>query len=260
MLVVTALAWLALCVSASATSATVTLGSPLQELGLTSQCPAQPCELVQTSLPQSGAAVISPMRGVVVTWSMLGGSSSFPYRLQVLSPGPEGSYTATGSSAPSVPTGPGLQTFATAIPIQAGQVIAIELQAGAPLAYAPTLGADFDRLTPPLVDGGIGTATPGSSFELGFNAEIAPEFAIPAETPVTGTVPTPAATGACRVPGLAGRKLAAAKKRIRKAGCRVGKVKKLKGATAKAGVVVKQNPKAGKILAPGAKVHVKLGQ
>jgi PASTA domain len=37
------------------------------------------------------------------------------------------------------------------------------------------------------------------------------------------------------------------------------KVKKKEGVTAKTGKVVKQNPKPGKILAPGSKVSVKLG-
>lgn len=254
-----ALVWLASSFSAPAATATVTLGSPLQDLNSTSQCPAQSCALIQTTLPQPGTAVTSPLSGVVVGWRMLGGSSSFPYRLQVLSPGPGGSYTATGSSPPSVPTGPELQRFRTAIPIAAGQVVAIELQAGAPLAFAPTLGAGFDRLAPPLAIGGIGTAMPGSSFELGFNAQIAPR----ASAPVTATAAAPAPVAgsvACRVPNLAGSRLAGAKKRIRKAGCKLGTVKKLEGATAKTGVVVKQNPKTGRILAPGAKVNVKLGQ
>lgn len=36
-------------------------------------------------------------------------------------------------------------------------------------------------------------------------------------------------------------------------------MKKLGDATAKTGEVVKQNPKPGKLLAPGTKVNVKLG-
>jgi hypothetical protein len=258
-LVATALTCLALFLDAPAADAAVTLGSPLQELSSTSQCSAQPCALIQTSLPQPGTAVISPMSGVVVSWRMLGGSSSFQYRLQVLTPGPEGSYTATGFSAPSVPSGSGLQIFPTAIPIQAGQVIAIELDAGAPLAYAPTLGAGFDRLVPPLGIGDVGTAIPGFSFELGFNAEVV--AASPAPTAAaTGIVPAPAADfAACRVPGLGGTRLRPAKKRIRKAGCRVGKVTRPKGVSARTGVVVKQGPKAGRVLAPGAKVNVTLG-
>jgi hypothetical protein len=64
----------------------------------------------------------------------------------------------------------------------------------------------------------------------------------------------------CRVPQLRGKKLKASKKKLRKADCRVGKVKKLHDATAKAGEVVKQNPKPGKILPPGAKVKVILDE
>jgi PASTA domain/IPT/TIG domain len=62
----------------------------------------------------------------------------------------------------------------------------------------------------------------------------------------------------CKVPQLKGKKLKAAKKKLRKAGCKLGKAKKLHGATAKTGKVVKQNPKPGKILAPGTKVKVTL--
>lgn len=66
----------------------------------------------------------------------------------------------------------------------------------------------------------------------------------------------------CRVPTLARRTLAKAKERIKAEGCRVGKVRRAKGATAKTGRVVKQNPKptgAGDFLAPGTKVSIKLG-
>lgn len=85
--------------------------------------------------------------------------------------------------------------------------------------------------------------------------------------PVTISVTTPAGTAtaaaqfsytACVVPNVAGRKLKGAKKGLRKAGCGVGKVKFLRGATAKTGRVTKQNPKAGKVLAPGVKVNIKL--
>jgi beta-lactam-binding protein with PASTA domain len=64
---------------------------------------------------------------------------------------------------------------------------------------------------------------------------------------------------ACTVPKLKGKKLKAAKKALAKADCKLGKVKKLKGATTKTGKVKKQSPKPGTILAPGAKVRVKLG-
>jgi beta-lactam-binding protein with PASTA domain len=62
----------------------------------------------------------------------------------------------------------------------------------------------------------------------------------------------------CVVPKLKGKKLKAAKKALRKALCKIGIVKKLHGATAKTGRVVNQKPGAHKVLAPGAKVSVKL--
>jgi hypothetical protein len=55
------------------------------------------------------------------------------------------------------------------------------------------------------------------------------------------------------------QELKAAKKGLTKANCKLGKVKKLGGATAKTGKIKSQSPKAGKVLAPGSKVSVKLG-
>jgi hypothetical protein len=64
---------------------------------------------------------------------------------------------------------------------------------------------------------------------------------------------------ACVVPNLKRYKLAAAKSRLRRAGCKPGTIRKLGEATAKTGIVVGQGPKPGRILAPGSKVNVQLG-
>lgn len=63
----------------------------------------------------------------------------------------------------------------------------------------------------------------------------------------------------CLVPRLRGRSLKAAKRRLTKADCTIGKVKKPKGVTARTGRVVKQNPKPGVVLASGTAVRVTLG-
>lgn len=63
---------------------------------------------------------------------------------------------------------------------------------------------------------------------------------------------------ACIVPKLKDRKLKAAKTRLRNAGCKIGKVKKLDGATGKNGKVTKQSPKPNKTRLPGTKVNVTL--
>lgn len=62
----------------------------------------------------------------------------------------------------------------------------------------------------------------------------------------------------CVVPNLRGRKLKAAKKRARRSGCKVGRVRALEGATAKTGEVVRQKPKAGTTVPAGTKVAVTL--
>jgi hypothetical protein len=60
----------------------------------------------------------------------------------------------------------------------------------------------------------------------------------------------------CVVPNLRKNKLKAAKKRLRNAGCKLGKVTKRNRATAKNGKVIKQNPKPKSVRVPGTKVNV----
>jgi hypothetical protein len=68
-----------------------------------------------------------------------------------------------------------------------------------------------------------------------------------------------AAPTQCKVPKLKGRNLKVAKKAIRRAGCKVGRVAKAGGATAATGKVKAQRPKPGRSVAKGTKVTVKLG-
>ena len=76
--------------------------------------------------------------------------------------------------------------------------------------------------------------------------------------PSGGSQVSATATAKCRVPKLRGKKLSAVRKALRRNGCRLGKVKKRKGATARNGKVVKQKPAAGKLLPAGAKVAITL--
>lgn len=94
---------------------------------------------------------------------------------------------------------------------------------------------------------------------------VAPNSTKLSKVPVVVTTGAGSATSAqtfaykgCKVPQLQGKKLKASKKTARKRDCKVGKVKKLGGASAKTGKVVAQNPKPGKLLLPGAKIKVTL--
>jgi hypothetical protein len=72
------------------------------------------------------------------------------------------------------------------------------------------------------------------------------------------TAVQPPPTG-CVVPKLKGKNLGAAKKAIRKAHCRVGKVRHVKSTKKYRGRVISQSPKPGKHLRRGAKVALKVG-
>lgn len=126
-------------------------------------------------------------------------------------------------------------------------------------------GTDFANVSG-VSFGGV----PASSFSVGAEGQInavAPHGkAGTVDVTVTTVAGTTAVTAAdkftyqaCVVPKLKGKKLKAAKKKLRKAGCKLGKVKLRKGATNKTGKVVKQSRKAGKQLPPGTKVNVTLG-
>jgi hypothetical protein len=65
---------------------------------------------------------------------------------------------------------------------------------------------------------------------------------------------------ACVVPNVKGKTLQRAKSLLRQRGCKLGHVKKVEAPAKKEGKVLKQTPKAGKILAPGARVRVNLGK
>jgi IPT/TIG domain/PASTA domain len=66
---------------------------------------------------------------------------------------------------------------------------------------------------------------------------------------------------ACVVPKIKNRTLKVAKSMLRRAGCKLGHVKKVNAPKPKkVGKVLKQAPNPGKVLAPGARVRIQLGK
>lgn len=63
----------------------------------------------------------------------------------------------------------------------------------------------------------------------------------------------------CRVPALRGATVAGARRRLRRANCRLGAITRSAGATRKTGRVVRQTEPAGSYLAQDARVGIKLG-
>jgi IPT/TIG domain/PASTA domain len=160
---------------------------------------------------------------------------------------------------------------------------------GAKVNVSATLQTDppvVSSVTPARgsVKGGTAVTITGANFTqitgVSFGGVAAPSFAPSGNSSILAVVPAAKKPGAvdvtvtgaagtslpssvakftykaCVVPKLKGKSLKADRKKLKKAGCKLGNVGGRKGKDAK---VTKQNPKPGKVLAPGATVNVKLG-
>jgi hypothetical protein len=319
-----AAAW-ALVAAVAAGATTVTVGSVLPPTFTST-----PFEGVRTqfntTLPETGANLASPVNGAIVRWKMQGAVGG-PFTLRVLHPNGSGAYTATGSSQPVKPTGLGIETFSTQLPIRSGDLIAVDSSNPTDeIGVADASGAGYGVFSAPPFEGAtLAPSQTKAGQEIELSAEVQPapaitsvspaegsvlggqkvtitgtnlngasavmfgevpaaSFTVLSEEKITAVVPAQAQVGSvdvvattlagespltstdrfaylgCTVPSLAGKKLGAAKAAIRNAGCTVGKVSKIKGPKKKKGKVIKQNPKAGSLLAPASKVAIKLAK
>ena len=126
-------------------------------------------------------------------------------------------------------------------------------------------GADFENAGAVNFGG-----TPAAFFTVDSESKItaiAPAGAAPGEVDISvtalgGTTPLVVADRfkyeACEVPKLQGKKLKGAKSSLQAANCALGKVTRTGKGPRKKAKVVKQNPKAGTLLAAGATVKVTL--
>ncbi len=182
---------------ATAQATTVVVGSPLTNFSGAfnfTGCPVgTACTLAQKALPSGN--VVSPVDGAIVHWHLLGASST-DFSLQVLDfvgKGPAGDgnepeYKSLRTSAPVKPSGLGLETFTTALPIAAGQTIGLKMEPNGGFAELQTAGANSVAFAPALVDGipQAGKVSIFTNHELGFNAEIQPAPTLTAVTASKG--------------------------------------------------------------------------
>jgi hypothetical protein len=169
----------ALLPAASAPAATVTVGSPLTgafSTGLIGGGGA--ATIANLTLREPGANATSPVNGTVVAWRITGAVGG-PFKLRVLRPAGVLALTGAGTSAPQIPSGTGTETFTTSLPIQGGDLIALDdSDSNDQLGGASLPGGTIAAWLPPLQDGATGS--PSITFpdkELGFNAEVRPSNA-----------------------------------------------------------------------------------
>ena len=170
-----AFAALALLAPASAAAEVVTVGSPLTT-SLPPESIGSVVSIVNAQLPDLGANVTSPISGTVVRWRITGAVGG-PFKLRVITPHADGTTTFDATSAPQTPTGTGTLTFATNLPIKAGDSIAVDNsnaiddKIGGNLTIA---GATLALFNPPPANGATLAPTSGQvATEVGFNADVA---------------------------------------------------------------------------------------
>ena len=132
--------------------------------------------IANTSLPTGEGITSSPVDGAVISWSVIGAKGG-PFKLRVVQANAGGTYTAVGTSAPGVPAGAGLQTFASALPIKAGQLIGLDnANVSDEIGLKKVEGAVYAFSLPSLVEG-VPTPmkpAPTNKRTVGFNAQILP--------------------------------------------------------------------------------------
>lgn len=200
-----------LCFALPSRAAVLTIGPtlpiPVSEsftLGCTS-----PCALTNTAFPAEtvafnashglmlGSGDVSPVDGVILRWHLFGATVNYSdfargeYRLRVFSP-LGSSYLGIGTSASSgqVQSEWKVETFATHLPIKAGQVIALELfnRAGLRFHSSPEVTSVF--LQPAMADGEISEESSDwngvNGWVFPFSADVLPAPLVTGMTPPGG--------------------------------------------------------------------------
>ena len=174
--------------AASAQATTITIGSVFPA-GFAPQPFGQVATQFNTTLPEKGANISSPVDGTVVRWRVQGASGG-PFFLRVLRPTGKGAYIASGTSNPSLPSGSGLQTFSANIPIESGDLIGIDpTNAGDTIGVAAVPGASFSYIFPPPFDGSqVAPSGSGTGQELELSAEVQPAPIVSHVEPRSGSI------------------------------------------------------------------------
>jgi hypothetical protein len=224
--------------------------------------------------PASGT--VATADGTVTSWSILDADSDPGYSVNVVRKNPDGTYTVTASSAQVIPAeSVAVQTFATNLPIHAGEYIELNVPEGGRFglldgfseaaSFSP--GLAFGETRPGIPLQSVGEELP---VVIGYSAEIEylslASAVIPSPTPTVGLgttanvvtgAPVPVAAP-CVIPKLTGKKLKVAKKLIREARCKVGLVSTKKGVRSAIAKVAKQSPSAGKSVPADTAVSLRL--
>jgi hypothetical protein len=202
------MAALSVCCASTAEAATVTVGSPMNGVldGGFLGNNGSAVTVANLTLFDPTAHVTSPVNGTVVQWRV-NALGTGDYVLRVLRPAGPGIYSGAGSAPQSIST-PGLYAFPASLPIQAGDLVGIDLPNNQGINASNFPGSHWLAWVPPIPEGSPGGASAFdfTNSELAFNADVQS-----ADTP-----PTPATTAKKCKKKKHKRSASAAKKKCKK--------------------------------------------
>jgi hypothetical protein len=180
----------ALLTPAAATAQTITVGSSLLNqytVPVTFLLPS--LTVGNTALSDPEATATSPVDGVILRWRLTAQSAADSFALRVLHPTGTGSYTGAGTSVSRVASTTATETFATDLPIQAGDAIGLDSLKNTPVVKAASIAsAKAEYWSASLGEGVTAAPTPLSGFEFGFNADVQPAPRVVLVSPSSGPV------------------------------------------------------------------------
>jgi hypothetical protein len=163
--------------SAPASARTITVGPSLQGASTTNVTFLFPSlTVVNRQLTGPDTFALSPVDGKVVRWHVLPGAAGTPYGLRVLRPTEGGAYLGIATSAARLSTGTAMETYATSLPIKAGDAIGLDsLKSNSTIGGYSAPGHIQAFWSPVSLDGESTAPTNVvSGVDLGFNAEVQP--------------------------------------------------------------------------------------
>jgi IPT/TIG domain/PASTA domain len=173
--------------TAGAQAATVTVGSPLTAaFGAGGAC-SEGCTVTNLSLPEPGALVTSPITGTIVRWRLIGASAIPGYAIRVLNPTGGPFYTDEGTGPSETPNGISLQTFTSALPIKAGDLVGLNVPVEGSFGEDPVPSATFGGWIPALPTGATLPIMGPLSDEIAFNADVQPPPGVSSLNPASGS-------------------------------------------------------------------------
>lgn len=182
-----AVAILALAAAVPAGAANVTVGPSLAGEWESEECGLGACVFANDQ-SGTGVSLASPITGAIVRFSVVGGQTAGTYTLRTLNwlgnSNSAAAFRKLSSPIAAVPAA-GVQTYATSLPVTAGETIGLGMSETASVGFRNGIGR-FVLWTGPRPESGPELASLAETGLVGFNVEVQPPPSIASMSPDMG--------------------------------------------------------------------------